>query len=180
MSRDQNAGRNNNVKVHNKSVEMVEYFRYSGTTITTQNSIQQEIKCILKTENACWHAVQNLLSSSLLFKNIQIKIHRTTIYPLVFYGWKTWSLTLREELRYRVFQNSVLSSIFGPKRNEATREWRKLHDLELNGLYSSPNVMRVIESRRMWPVGHIARTGQHRCIQGIGGETYGKETIWKT
>jgi hypothetical protein len=85
----------------------------------------------------------------LLFKNIQIEIHRTIIPPVVFYGWKTWSLTLREELRLRVFQNRVLSRIFGPKRNEATREWRKLHKVKLNGLYCSPNIVRVIKWRRM-------------------------------
>jgi hypothetical protein len=85
----------------------------------------------------------------LLLKNIKIKIHRTIISPVVFYGWKTWSFTLREELRLRAFQNRILSRIFGPKRNEATREWRKLHDVELNGLYCSPNIIRVIKSRRM-------------------------------
>jgi len=66
MSRDQNAGRNNDIKVSNKSFEMVEHFKYFGTTLTNQNSIHEEIKSILKSENACCHAVQNLLSSSLL------------------------------------------------------------------------------------------------------------------
>ena len=70
MSGDQNAGRNNNIKVHNKCSEMVEYFKYLGTTLTNQNSIHEEIKCILKSENACYHSAQNLLSSSLLLKNI--------------------------------------------------------------------------------------------------------------
>jgi len=88
MSRGQNAGQNNNIKVHNKSFEMVEYFRYLGTTPTNQNSIHKEIKCILKLENACCHAVQNILSSSLLFKNMKIKIHRTIIPPVVFMGGK--------------------------------------------------------------------------------------------
>ena len=72
MSREQNAGRNNNNKVHNESFEMVEHFRYLGTTLTNQNSIHEEIKYILKSENACCRAVQNLLSSSLIFKNIKI------------------------------------------------------------------------------------------------------------
>jgi len=74
--------------------------------------------------NACYHSVQNLLSSSLLSKNLKIKIYRTIIFPLVLYGFETWSLTLREERRLRVFESRVLRRIFGPKRDEVTGEWR--------------------------------------------------------
>ena len=89
--------------------------------------------------------MQNLLSSSLLSKNLKIKIHRTIILPVVLCGCETWSLTLREERRLRIFENRVLRSIFGPKRDEVTREWRKLHNEELNDMYSSPNIFRVIK-----------------------------------
>ena len=75
------------------------------------------------------------------------------------YGCETWSLTLREERRIRVFENRVLRIIFGTKREEVTREWRKLHNEELNDLYSSPSIVRVIKSRRMRWTGHVARTG---------------------
>ena len=75
------------------------------------------------------------------------------------YGCETWSLTLREERRLRVFENRVLRIIFGTKREEVTREWRKLHNEELNDLYSSPSIVRVIKSRRMRWTGHVARTG---------------------
>ena len=92
--------------------------------------------------------MQNLLSSSLLSKNLKIKIYRTIILP-VLYGCETWSLTLREERKLRVFKNMVLRRIFGPRRNEVTGEWRRLHKGELNDLYSSPNIVRVIKSRRM-------------------------------
>jgi hypothetical protein len=78
-----------------------------------------------------------------------------------------------------VFENRVLRRIFGPKRDEVTGEWRKLHNEELNNLYYSPNIVRVIKSRRMRWAGHVARMGE-RCIQGFGGETRGKETIWET
>ena len=86
--------------------------------------------------------MQKLLSSSLLSKNLKLKIYRTIILPVVLYGCETWSLTLREERRLRVFENRVLRRIFGPKRNEVTGEWRKLHNEELNNLYFSPKFVR--------------------------------------
>ena len=86
---------------------------------------------ILKLANACYHSVQNLLSSSLLSKNLKFKIYRTIILPVVLYGYETWSLTLREEHRLRVFENRVLRRIFDPKRDGVTGEWRKLHNEEL-------------------------------------------------
>jgi hypothetical protein len=89
--------------------------------------------------NACYQSVQNVLSSSLLPKNIKFKIDRTIILPIVLCGCETWSLTLREERRLTVFQNRVLR-IFGPKRDEISGEWRKLHNEVLNDLSSSSNI----------------------------------------
>jgi len=114
-----------------------------------KNSIQKEIKNRLKSGNACYLSVQNLLPYSLLSKNIKIKIYRTIILPVVMYGCETWSLTLREEGRLRVFENRALRRIFGPKRDEVTREWSKLHNEEINDLYSSPNIIWMIKSRRI-------------------------------
>ena len=105
------------------------------------------------------------MSSMLVSKNLKIKIYRTIILPVVLYGCETWSLTLREESKLRVFENMVLRRIFGPRRDEVTGEWRKLHNEELNGLYSSPNIVRAIKSRRMRWAGHVARMGEERwCI----------------
>ena len=118
MSRDQNAGRSHSIKTDTSSFGRVEQFKYLVTTLTHQNCIQEEIKSRLKSGNACYHSVQNLLSSSLLSKNTKIKIYRTIILPVVLYGCETWSLTLREERRLRVFENRVLRRIFGSKRNE--------------------------------------------------------------
>ena len=101
-------------------IERVEEFNYLGTTLTNQNSIQEEIKRRLKLGNACYYSVQNLLSSSLLSKKLKIKVYRTIILPVVLYGCETWSLTLREERRLRVFENRVLRRVFGPKRDEVT------------------------------------------------------------
>ena len=155
------------MKGDNSSIERVEQFKYLGTTLTNQNSIQKEIKSKLKLGNACYHSVQNLLHSSLLSKNLKIKIHRTIILPVVFKGCETWSLTLRKEHRLRVFENRVLRRIFGPKRDEVTREWRKLHNEELNDLYSSPNVVRVIKSRRMKWAGQVARMVEGRGVHKV-------------
>ena len=135
----------------------MEEFKYLGTTLTNQNYIPEEIKSRLRSGNACYHSVQNLLSSRLLYKNLKIKIYR--ILPVVLYGCETWSLTLREERTLRVFENMVLKRIFGPRRDEVTGEWRRLHNEELNDLYSSPNIVWVIKSRRMRWAGHVARMG---------------------
>jgi len=98
----------------------------------------------------------------LLSKNLKIKIYRTIILPVVLYGCETWSLILRDERKLRVFENMVLRRIFGPRREEVTGEWRRLHNEELNDMYCSPNIVRVIKSRRMKWAGHVARMGEER------------------
>ena len=108
--------------------------------------------------------MQNILSSSLLSKNLKIKIYRIIILPVVLYGCETWLLTLREERRVKVFENRVLRIIFGPKRDEVIVEWRKLHNEELIDLYCSTNIVRVIKSRRMRRAGHVARMGERRGV----------------
>jgi hypothetical protein len=102
------------MKIYNSFIEKVEELKYLGTTLTDQNSIQEKIKIRLKLGIACYHSVQNLLSFSLLSKNLKIKIYRTIILPVVLYGCETWSLTLREKYRLR-----VLRRVFGPKRGKA-------------------------------------------------------------
>jgi hypothetical protein len=104
--------------------------------------IQEEIKRRLNSGNACYHSVQSLLSSRLLSRNLKIRIYKTIILPAVLYECETWSLTLRKEHRLRVF---------GPKRDEVTGEWRKLHNEELHDLYSSPStsIIRIIKLRRL-------------------------------
>ena len=116
MYGNQKARRSHNLKTHNSSFERVERFKYLGTNFTNQISIQEEIKSRLKSGNACYHSVQNPLSSSLLSKNLKIKITRTVVFLLVLYGCETWSLTLREESRLRIFHNRLLRRIFGPNR----------------------------------------------------------------
>jgi hypothetical protein len=114
--------------------------------------------------NACCHSVQSLLSFRLLSGNVKVEIYETIILPIVLYGCETWSLTMRETHRLRVFENRVLRRIFGPKRDEVTGEWRKLHSAELHNLYSSPDIIRQIKARRMSWAGHVARMGEGRKL----------------
>jgi hypothetical protein len=106
------------------------------------------------------------LFSHLILKNLKIKIYKTVILPVVLYGCETWSLALREEHRLRVFENRVLRKIFGLKREE-DRSWRKLHNDELHSLYASPNIVRVIKSRRMRWVGHVAHMGEGKGVYRV-------------
>jgi hypothetical protein len=120
LSRDQNTRQNYNIKINNISFERMKQFRYLGRTLTNRNSIHEVIKSRLKSGNACYHLMQNLLSSSLLSKNIKITVYRAIVLPVVLYWCETWSLTLLEEQRLRVFENRVLRRIFGPKTDEMT------------------------------------------------------------
>jgi len=95
------------------------------------------------------------------------QIYRTIILPVVLYGYETWSFTLREERKLRVFENMVLRRIFGPRRDEVTGEWRRLHNKELNDFYCSPNIVRGIKSRRMRWAGHVARVGEERGVYRV-------------
>jgi hypothetical protein len=112
--------------------------------------------------NAWYHSVQNLLFSHLLSKAIKIKIYKAIILPVVLYGRETWSLTLQEECRLKVFENRVLSKMFGSKREEVRGGGRKLHNEELHDLHKSPNIIRMIKSTRMYWAGHIAHMGVMR------------------
>jgi hypothetical protein len=106
------------------------------------------------------------LSSRLISKNLKIKTYKTVISPFVLYGCETWSLVLREEHRLRVIENKVLRRIFGPKREEDGSQ-RKLRNDELHNLYSSPNIIRVIKSRRMMWAGHVACMGRGEVFTGF-------------
>ena len=125
--------------------------------------------------------MQNLLSSSSVSKNIKMNMYKTITLPVVLCGFGTWSVTLREKDRLKVFENRVLRGLFEPKRDEVTGECRKLHNGELNDLYCSSNIIPVIKSRRMRWAGHVAcmrdRRGACRILLG---KPMGKRPFWNT
>ena len=117
------------------------------------------------------------MSSRLLSKNLKIKIYKTIVLPVVLNGCKTWSLTLGEESRLRVFENRILRRIFGPKRDE-NGEWRRLHNEEFHSLYRLPNVVRVIKSRRLRWAGHVVRMEEGRsAFKILTGKPTGKRLL---
>ncbi|KAJ4446980.1 hypothetical protein ANN_13682 [Periplaneta americana] len=112
MSRDKNIVRNGNIKIGNLFFEDVEKFKYLGATVTNINDTREEIKCRINMGNACYYSVEKLLSSSLLSKNLKVRIYKTVILPVVLYGCETWTLTLREEHRLGVFENKKIKPYF--------------------------------------------------------------------
>jgi hypothetical protein len=107
-------------------------------------------------------------------KNLKIKIYRSTILSVVLYGCETWSLTLRKNLRLRLYENRVSRRIFGPKSNEVTEKWRKVHNEEHHELYFSPNIIRVIKSKKMRGAGHVAHMGIRDAYTGFEWENLRK------
>jgi hypothetical protein len=157
MSRDKHAGQNHNIRIDNESFERVEQFQYLGAAQKNQNSIQEEIKSRFKSGVACCHVVQSPLLTRVRSKNIKIEIYKSVIL----YWSETWLLTLNKEPRLRMIENRVLRRIFGPERDDA-RYGRKLHNSELNYLYSSPNIIQMIKSRSVRWEGHVAYMGKRR------------------
>ena len=116
--------------------------------------------------------------SHMLSKELKVNTYKTIILPVVLFGCETWTLTLKEEHRLRVFGNKVLRKIFGTKKDEITGEWRKLLNVELHALYSSPNIIRSLKSRRLTWAGHVARMEQSRnAYRDLVGKPEGKRPL---
>jgi hypothetical protein len=178
MSCSQKRGQKHSIKRANRSFKDVAKFKYLGKTLTDQNCMCKEMKSRLNLGNSCYHSVQSLVFSCLPSRNIKVKIYKTIIQSVVLYGCETWSPTLREEHRLRVFENRVLRRICGPKRDEVMAEWRKLLSEELHNLCSSPDIIRQIKSRRMRWAGHVACMGEgRRMYKVLVGKPEGKRPL---
>jgi hypothetical protein len=113
-----------------------------------------------------------------VIKNVKMRIYKTKILPVVLYGYETWSLTLREEHRLWAFQNTVLRRTFGPKRDDVTGGWRKLHNEELHDLKPSPSIIRMIKSRKVKLAGHVAQMGEEKnAYRLLVGKPEGKRPL---
>ncbi|KAJ4446476.1 hypothetical protein ANN_13172 [Periplaneta americana] len=155
MSRHQNIIRTGNIKIRNLSFEEVEKFIYLGASVTNINDTREEMKRRINMGNVCY-SVEKILSSSLLSKNLKVRIYKTVILS-VMYGCEIWTLTLREE------QRLTLRWVF-------IGEWRKLYNAELDALYSSPNRIRNIKSRCLICSGYVARMGESRNAYRVSWE----------
>jgi hypothetical protein len=171
-------GKNSNIKTGNKAFERVEQFRYQGRTQTNKNSIHEEIKSRVKSRNACCNSVQNLLSSSLPSKNMNIKIYRTIIVPVGLCGCERGLSSWGRHLGWGSSRIGCWGGCFGSKRDEITGEWRRLHKWKLYDLCSSPNIIRVIKPRRLRWAGHVARMGRGEVHTGFWWGNLKKNT-WK-
>jgi hypothetical protein len=148
------------MKVVNGSFEGVAEFKYLGTTLTYENCMNEEIKSKINLGNACYHSVQSLLSSCPLSRNVKVKIYKIIILPVVLSGCEAWSL---RKGCLRMFENRVLR--------------RMLHSEDLHNLYSFPDIVRQMKLRIMRWVGHVARIGEGRRLQGFGGKAQRKRPL---
>jgi hypothetical protein len=127
LPRYQKAEIKHTTKTANRPFEDTGKFNYLGASQTDQNCMHEEVKSRLNSRNACYHSVQSLLSSSIPSRNLKVKIYKTIILKVVLCGCETWSLVLREKHRLIASEKRVLRRIFGPRKDEVTGEWRKLH-----------------------------------------------------
>ena len=128
--------------------------------------------------NACYYSLEKMLSSHLISKKFKVNTYKTIILPVVLYGCETWSLTLRQDQRLRVFKHKVLRKLFGSKSNKIIGKWRKLHNAELHALYSSSNIIRNLKSRWLRWAGHVACMEQSRnACRVLVGKPEGKRLL---
>jgi len=142
MIRSRNTGNEGNKNIRIRD-EVIETFKYYRAYVISKNEATDR----LISGNACFYSVQKLLTSRFISRKMKLKIYRTVILPVILSGCESWSTTLADEHKLRVFENKVFRKIYGPKRDEMTGKWRRLHNEELHGLYDSLDVVKILKSR---------------------------------
>lgn len=147
--KNRNGGLEQYIKIEELKFKRVSQFKYLGSMITEDNDIKTEVSTRIQLANRGYYGLEKVLKSKALFKALKIKMYMTLLRPIVLYGSETWALRKTEESRLMIFERKVLRKIFGPIYDRQTSEWRKLHNVELQGLFQRPNIVREITKRKL-------------------------------
>lgn len=151
-----------NITIGNHNFERVKEFKYLGTTITEDNVGSEEINNRIQAGNRCLYALQDLIRSKELTRLTKINLYITVIRPVVMYGSETWTMTVANEERLRIWERKVLRKIYGPTRDDETGTWRRKSNKELEELFGVTNIIKEIKSRRLQWAGHVRRLPDDR------------------
>ena len=154
---NRNGGLEQYIKIEELKFKRVSQFKYLGSMITEDNDIKTEVSTRIQLANRGFYGLEKVLKLKALSKALKIKMYMTLLRPIVLYGSETWALRKTEESRLMIFERKVLRKIFGPIYDRQTREWRKLHNVELQGLFQRPNIVREITKRKLSWAGHAWR-----------------------
>ena len=148
-------------------LEAVTSFKYLGSTVTSLNQIEEEIRIRIAAGARCAWALDTTLKSSMLSRATKTQIYTTIIRPVVLYGCETWRLTKESERRLNVFERSILRKIWGPVMDDEAGEWRRRHNHELIALSGLPPITNVIRSQRLRWAGHASRKEDGQLVKEI-------------
>lgn len=154
-----------NITIDDYNFERVKKFKYLGTTLSEDTDGTEEINCRIQAGNKCLYATHKLLKSKQTSRRTKINIYKTIIRPVVMYGCETWTLTVANEERLRVFERRVLRKIYGPTVDATTGRYRTRTNRELEDLYGEPNIVREIKSKRLQWAGHVRRLPDNRTVR---------------
>ena len=159
-------------------LEVVDSFKYLGSTITTDNDIKEEITIRLAAASRCSWALNKILQSRLINRKTKLQAYTSIIRPIATYGCETWSLTQHLEHRLQVFENGILRRIYGPVSDSDTGEWRRRHNIELREISQLPPITSYIRAQRLRWAGHVARMRDGSLVKSITqGEPHGRRPV---
>ena len=159
-------------------LEMVEEFKYLGSTVTSNNEVKKEILIRIAAASRCSWAINKILQSRILSRDTKIKAYTSIIRPIATYGCETWSMTKEMNNRMEVFENGILRRIYGPVRDEESGAWRRRHNAELRELSKLPPITSHIRAQRLRWAGHVARMPDEAMTKQIAqGEPHGRRPV---